>query len=230
MWSISWWESARQRLRLSCCELLVGGSRPARAQGTHLSHPQAEHPQRARSYHGIEGQNLRPVVTLLACTLPGQPTPEATDVEHQLVGERSTASAARALQAARWQLGDRDSARDSLEPSSGYRICGSRPASCSLAARGPRELPVQPAPEATRPPPEWGISWWGSARQRLRLSYSGCELFVGGSRPARAQGTHLSPPQAEHLKRARCEHGIEGRNSEASGHVTCSHAAGAASA
>jgi hypothetical protein len=41
MWNISWWGSARPRLRLAHCKLLVGSSGTAIAQGTHLSHPQA---------------------------------------------------------------------------------------------------------------------------------------------------------------------------------------------
>jgi len=61
---------------------------------------------------------LGPVVTLLARPLPGQPTPEATGVEPQRVGERSTEAAAPVLRA-RWRLEARDSARDSLEPSAG---------------------------------------------------------------------------------------------------------------
>jgi len=73
----------------------------------------------------------------------------------------------------------------------------------------------------------WSISWWGSAGQWLRLAH--CELLCG-SGPARVQGTHLPRPQEEHFMRARSYHGIEGRNSGASGHVTCSNAAGAAHA
>jgi len=73
----------------------------------------------------------------------------------------------------------------------------------------------------------WSISWWGGARQRLRLAH--CELLCG-SRPARVQGAHLRRPQEDHFMRARGYHGIKGRSSEASGHVTRSHAAGAAHA
>jgi len=59
------------------------------------------------------------VVTLLAHPLPGQPTPEATEVEPQRLGQRSTEASAPVLRAARWRLEARDSARDSLEPSAG---------------------------------------------------------------------------------------------------------------
>ena len=53
------------------------------------------------SWHGATTASrvdvLRPVVTLLAQTLRAQPTPGATDVEHQLVREHSTVAAAHGL-------------------------------------------------------------------------------------------------------------------------------------
>ena len=62
----------------------------------------------------------------------------------------------------------------------------------------------------------------------MLLTY--CEMLVVGFASAIAQETQSSRPQAEHLKRALCYHGIEGRSSEANGHVTRSHAADAAHA
>jgi len=94
------------------------------------------------------------------------------------------------------------------------RVEFSRPVVTLLA----HPLPVQPT--------DVELQLVGSARQKLRLTHR--ELL--GSGPARAQGTRLSRPQAEHLEQARSYHGIESRIFEASGRVTRSRAAGTARA
>ena len=242
------------KLRLTHRELL--GSGPARAQGTRLSRPQAEHLEQARSYHGIEGRIFEASGHVTRTPLAGA----AHRCGASTGGERSSEAAAHAPRAAR--LGARESARDSLEPSAGGtsrastelprhresnfrgqwsrysltrcrhspRLRPPRAARCRLGALDSARDSLEPSAGGTSQastvrarrrvsevwgqwsrysltlcrgsprlrPQKWSLSGWGSARQRLRHPY--CELLVGGSRPAIAQGTHLSHPQAGRLK------------------------------